>query len=719
MNRAAPGNAAEWHERGLERQRSGDRAGALEAFSKAADLDRRVARYHHDLANALLDDGKIDRAISSFRRALRIDDSLAEAHNDLGTAYFQKGWHAEAEECFRKAIERKPAHGVAHANLGAALRAQGRLGDSRRAYQRALWLKLTGWIPRFAAKSPAVQPAQPESNLRPELMRVAELVAAEQTQEALAAMQDLERRHPEEPDVMQMHAIVLEQAKSIDAALARTRAAIAAKPDRAEYYLLLTRLLVKSGEHNAALEAALKALRLEPGSAEIHATIAGVLHPWRDDVAEQAAREAIGLDASSHAGHGNLAAALWGQGKLEEAERHAREAMRLKPAQIAYRCNLALILKDQGRIAEAREAYQALRATAAQNPKLAMDLGTLAAECDADLVAARRWYRTAQSLSDEPRPRLLEAMIDLAAGDFSAWERYEARKRVNDQRYQHSIFAHFPEWRGGEPPAAGLLVYGEQGLGDEIMFASLFPDLARQVADVTLVCDPRLGALFRRSFPSFKVIAEPRAGQAERAQKLTGIGAAVAAGSLGRLYRRGASEFPSHGGYLVPDAGKVAQWRERLAALGPGLKAGVSWIGGLQKTGRSRRSLSLEQMRPVLGLPGVSWISLQYTPASAEIAASGMRIAEFPGVTEDLDELAALVEALDIVVSVCNTTVHVAGALGKEVLVMAPFVPEWRYGLSGERMIWYPSARVFRQARYGDWTEVLAAVGKALATRTL
>ena len=156
----------------------------------------------------------------------------------------------------------------------------------------------------------------------------------------------------------------------------------------------------------------------------------------------------------------------------------------------------------------------------------------------------------------------------------------------------------------------------------------------------------------------------------------------MAAGSLGQYFRRSGEDFPQHRGYLTPDPEKVARWRERLAANGAGLNVGLSWIGGVQKTGRSRRSLSLDALRPVLALPGTRWVSLQHTDAAAELAAfrqaSGIAVEEFPGVTKDMDELAALIAALDSVVSVCNTNVHVAGAIGKEVLVMAPFVPEWR-----------------------------------------
>ncbi len=725
---AEPQDAAAWHLLGLARQKRGERASAVEALAKAAALDRHVARYHHDLANALLDDGKIDRAISSFRRALRLDEGLAEAHNDLGTAYFQKGWHAEAEGCFRKAIALKPDHAIAHANLGAALRAQGRLGDSRRAFQRALALRVRGMLPEFLrwqVKQPrAAAPAEKNMRdaIRQELKAIGDALGGKDIEKALALARAAEARYPEDADVLQVAALAFEERKDIGAALERTRAAIARKPDRAEYHSNLARLLVRSGEHAAALEAAMQAMKLEPGSAEVHATIAGVYHPWREDLAEQAARRAVELDPASHAGHANLAAALWGLGRLEEAEQHGREAVRLKPAQIGYRANLAMIYKDQGRIAEARELYRGMIAEAPDHPKLALDLGTLATECEGDLQAARSWYRKAQQLSGEPRAFLSEALIDLLDGNYeTAWDKYEARRQVPDQRLHHAMFASLPEWRGEAPPARRLLVYGEQGLGDEIMFASMFAELGRRVPRVALICDPRLGGLFRRSFPAFEVIPEPRGSQGERAKRLSEIDCAVAAGSLGRLFRRRREDFPLHGGYLTPNPVKITAWKERLSALAPGRKIGLSWIGGMQKTGRSRRSLSLAQLQPVLETSGVSWISLQYTACSEEIAAlaaaGGPRIAEFPGVTADMDELASLIAALDLVVSVCNTTVHVAGALGKEVLVMAPFVPEWRYGMTGERMVWYPSARVLRQAAYGEWDRVIAQVRQALADR--
>ena len=715
---AQPHNAAAWHLLGLARHKLGQLGPALEALNKAAAQDKRTARYQHDLANALLDDGKIDRAISAFRRALRIDDTLAEAHNDLGAAYFQKGWHAEAEACFRKAIEHQPDHGIAHANLGAALRAQGRLNDGRRAYQRALALKLRKLLPPFLRwQVRASKAANGDPDPGPELRGIAEHITAGRLKEAAVAVREAEEKYPRSADVLHLHAVVLEDSRRTDEALEKVRAAIQLKPDRTEYHLTHARILVRAWKPEAALAAAAEALRLEPGSATVLATIAGIYHPWRDDLAIQTARQAIEIDPASELAHGNLAAALWNQSRLEEAEKHAREAVRLKPLHIGLQANLALILKDLGRLEEAQTLYRAMVAKAPGYPKVCIDMATLAVECEGDLDAAREWLKRGQAVANNPRAFFSEAIVDLLEHKFEpGWAKYEARTQLLDQRWQQEPFLRFPVWQGEPLGEERLLVHAEQALGDEIMFASIYEDLARRAQHVTLLCHPRLGSLFQRSFPSFTVTPVAREEFASHAAQLSGIDKAIAVGSLGQHFRRRAEDFPGRP-YLRTDPDKVARWKAALDAIGAGPKLGISWMGGVQRTGRSRRSLELLQLKPLLRR-GTHWISLQHLEREGEVAAfeqaTGARIHRFPEALDDMDDLAALIAALDRVVSACNTNVHVAGAIGKEVLVMAPYVPEWRYGMTGERMLWYHSARIFRQARYGDWNAVIDQVMRAL-----
>jgi len=633
-------------------------------------MEPTTAAEWHRQGNALVDEGKLDRAITAFRRALRMDDSLSEVHNDLGAVYFQKRWYAEAEECFRKAIERAPDHGVAHANHGAALRALGRIGDSRRAYQRALLLKLRAWLPRFLLRQRKGTGRFPGQG--------------------------------SDADALHLRAMALEDKRDYRGALAAVCEAIARRPDVTDYHVTHARLLVRTGELDAALRAGMTALKLEPGSAGVHATMSGIFHPWREDLAEQAARHAIELDPALALGHANLAAALWGQGRLEEAEQAAKQAIRLSPREVSYRTNLGIILKDLDRLDEVRALYRELTAEAPEHAKVCLDLGTLALEAEGDLGTARAMYRKAQQAADEPRAHMAEALVDFLEHRFeAAWPKYEARKQLSDQRGHHDQFASIPDWDGAPLGEGKLLVYGEQGLGDEVMFASMLHEVKERAV---LLCDPRLGALFARSFPALEIVAEPRATQGRRVAALSGIRAKIAAGSLGQRSRRSPADFPRRRGYLVTDPRKVQAWHERLSANN--LKVGLSWKGGVQKTGRSRRSVVLSQLEPLLALPGITWVSLQHEDDSADA-----RVLRYPEATRDIDDLASLVGALDLVVSVCNTNVHVAGALGKEVLVMAPFVPEWRYGMTGERMIWYPSARIYRQARYGDWDSVIAGVG--------
>jgi hypothetical protein len=246
-----------------------------------------------------------------------------------------------------------------------------------------------------------------------------------------------------------------------------------------------------------------------------------------------------------------------------------------------------------------------------------------------------------------------------------------------------------------------VLVWGEQGLGDEIMFGSCLPDLVASGARCTLDCSPRLRPLFARSFPQVRVAEHP----------IDGIDCTMAIGSLPLLFRANADAFPRHNGYLRPDLGRVAAWREQLAALGDGLKVGLTWRGGLLRTGQKQRSLDPGELGALLRVPKVRWVSLQHGDTAAQLRqvqeAHGVSVASWDHALADLDETAALVSALDLVITVCSTVVHLTGALGRPAWVLTPSAPAWRYRRAGTRMPWYPSVLLYRQRVHGDWTETV------------
>jgi ADP-heptose:LPS heptosyltransferase len=277
-----------------------------------------------------------------------------------------------------------------------------------------------------------------------------------------------------------------------------------------------------------------------------------------------------------------------------------------------------------------------------------------------------------------------------------------------------------PLWNGESPAGKRILLLAEQGLGDQVMFASLVPDLlALNPEQIIIEAHKRIAKTLARSFPQCLVIPTMQLARFDWLRTLPPIDYYLPIAELAQFFRPNAESFPKHKGFMIADPHRIAFWKKRLDTLGNGMKIGVSWRGGLPQTRRPIRSLQLSELTPLLQLPNTHFISLQYGKIGPEIRdvekTVGIPIANWPEGISDLDEFAALVSALDLIITVCNTTVHYAGALNMPVWVMTPKIPDWRYGLSGTTMDWYPSARMFRQPEHGDWTTVLNDVLRALA----
>ena len=267
--------------------------------------------------------------------------------------------------------------------------------------------------------------------------------------------------------------------------------------------------------------------------------------------------------------------------------------------------------------------------------------------------------------------------------------------------------------RLGDLGGQRILLVAEQGIGDMVMFASLFPDLLAAGAAVTCVCDGRLVGLFSASFPSIRFL-DPTAGL-----RRSDIDKVVDFGELARLFRSRREDFPAQP-YLAPGAQVRSRWTQRLGPRPPGLRIGLSWRGGAKDV--ARRSVTFGQLAPVLDLPDCEFVSLQYGEVEAEVAAANARLAQpirvFPKAEiDDFEQLAGLIMALDVVVSVQNSVVHLAGAIGRDCLTMLPYNPEWRYMAQGSAMPWYRSVELHRQAAPGAWQPVVAAVAETLASR--
>jgi hypothetical protein len=198
------------------------------------------------------------------------------------------------------------------------------------------------------------------------------------------------------------------------------------------------------------------------------------------------------------------------------------------------------------------------------------------------------------------------------------------------------------------------------------------------------------------------------------------LAAQIAIGSLPRLTRRTAAAFPPHSGYLRADPQRVAYWRKRLADVSTGIKIGVTWRGGTAKTRGGLRSISAHELAPVLQMPGITFVNLQRdaADAAADLAPEfNFRVLSFPDLPSDLDDLAALLQALDAVISVDNTVAHLAGALGRKTWILLPHSADWRWLRGESTSPWYPSVTLWRQSAPGDWVGVIERLRTALVSQ--
>lgn len=397
-----------------------------------------------------------------------------------------------------------------------------------------------------------------------------------------------------------------------------------------------------------------KALELAPDFAEAWNNL-GNLHLDRGDLkqAETCFRQSLASKPDCVEALNNLANILREFSRMDEAENHCRKALALRPADPAIRLNLSFLVLSRGECHEGFALY------------------------DSRLEGRQK-------------------------GTAGASPIYEQMKKI-------------PVWRGEKLAGKRLLIWSEQGVGDSLMFASMFSDAINMKGHCIILCDERLLALLDRSFPAATVLAS--------STNLTKIRAdfQIAAGSLARYFRTCLEDFPSHAGYLKAAQESVSKWHNWLAGLGKGLNVGIGWRSGMRSALRDMHYAELVEWEKILALPGVNFINLQYGDTEQELQEAetglGVKIHRPPALDlkNDLDETAALIKSLDLVISAGTAVAAMAGALGKET---------WMYTLNSswtrlgtEHMPWMPSVRIYDKNWDDDWSRILGTIADDLKNR--
>jgi len=305
------------------------------------------------------------------------------------------------------------------------------------------------------------------------------------------------------------------------------------------------------------------------------------------------------------------------------------------------------------------------------------------------------------------KPGLMDSMVNRGMA-YLGMERWEEGWRGyncnfgNNKDRKERCYSGEPRWDGSK--GKNLVVFGEQGIGDEINFGSCIADLIRDSASVVIECDKRLETVFRRTFPDQEVRGT------RYDSEITWVNgrnfdAHVSFGQLPQFYRRTNSDFPS-GAYLIPDPELRLMFKARFDSLPKKPRIGITWNGGIAPTGKAVRSIALETLLPILEFDA-HWVSLEYKPPKdldAFNAKHNLNIMHWPWAVQcyDYDITLALIAELDMVITVTQTAVHAAGALGKECWCLVPSRPIWMYGRSGRHFHWAKSVELFRQ-QGSDW----------------
>ncbi len=475
-------------------------------------------------------------------------------------------------------------------------------------------------------------------------------------------------------------------AKQYEGALADFDRAIALKPAEAESHYCQGNVLFDLKRYSRALASYDRALALQPGHAAAHCNHGSALKMLKRHQAALASFDrALALRPDFADARGNRANVLLSLGRPHEAIAEYDRAIAINPRHAESHSNRGNALQQLGRYDEALASY---------NHALAI--------------------RPAYTLARANRSNLF-----LLTGRFAqGWQDFEARwdKWSRAPAQQSLLPARFtkPQW-DGRPGTATLLVWPEQGIGDQILYASMFNEARARAGRLILAADKRLQPLLARSFPDCEVTTIATALRQNR------YDVQLPMGSLGQHFRASADDFPRPPkAFLLADTQRSAALRKTITPARKRI-CGLSWRSTNAEFGE-HKSMALPALHPLLQLPGLRFVDLQYGDTAADRAAAasaGTEILHLDAVdtTEDIDSLAALINACDVIVTISNTTAHLAGALGKKVFLMLPHAAGrlWYWQTDRDDTLWYPGVRVFRQRRPGDWAEVVERVCAAIA----
>jgi len=486
------------------------------------------------------------------------------------------------------------------------------------------------------------------------------------------------QRHPENVDALHGLGQIYHRLGRLDAALAFVQAALKADLSRADGFASLGLIFHALKQFERALISYDEGLRLAPDDAELL---------------------------------NRRGVALLELGRPREALESFERVLACHPDHFDALGNRGNALLKLNRVAEALAAYDRALKVAPDNAQLLTNRAVALRRLDRPHEAAMSAARALRSEPDFAHAKFVESVARLTLGDFSTgWRGYEARWQVGAVATKDRHFA-APLWLG-ERPLHGktILLHAEQGFGDTIQFVRYAPLLAAAGAKVILEVQPPLARLLSRMAGIEAVVA--------RGQQLPRFDCHCPLLSLPLACATEPTAIPAEIPYIVPAADEVAAWRARLPRRP---LIGLVWAGERSHDNDLNRSIGLATLAPFFDLPGVNFVSLQHEvrPEDAPLLQRFPNVRQVGPEFRDFAETAAVISSLDMVIAVDTAVAHLAGAMGKPLTLLLPYAADFRWLRERTDSPWYPSARLYRQPKFGDWDSVIDAVSQELTLATI
>jgi tetratricopeptide (TPR) repeat protein len=481
------------------------------------------------------------------------------------------------------------------------------------------------------------------------------------------------------------------------------RRVLGAQPNLPEAEHLLGVIAHQNGKLGEAIEHVQRAVKLAPKVALYHANLGEMLRlSGRPKLAAESARRALAIDPKMPGALSNLGVALYELKNYEEAARAQRKAIAAKPDFAEAYSNLGNAMHALRRFDEGIAAYRRAIELKPDYADAWANIGTTlhhAGYFEEGVAALRRAIALAPGHANAHSGL---GILLLMSGDFGeGWDEYEWRLRSTERKGPR-----FPEnpWQGESLVGKHIYVQAEQGFGDSLHFARYVPLLAARAGSVTFRVHQQLVTLMRESLPGITVLGDrgnPAPYQCDSVLL-----------SLPRLLKTRRETIPATVPYLRVPSDAAQRWNTRLKKMA-GLKVGVAWAGNPEHVNDHRRSIDIDMLQPLCSIRGASFASLQVGSRAADLkkltrGKNKIAIEDLSAALQDFADSAAAVNALDLVVTVDTAVAHLAGALGKPVWVLLPWVTDWRWMLEREDNPWYPTMRLFRQKKGEAWSSVIA-----------